>query len=106
MTTMGSTVDSFTKTMFELAKGMRLKADLLFRDLIEPSDLYCKHYTATNSILIEQASEIWMDLTQARTQMLFAKETYFNQMHQLTQLERQVLKDSPTQSSTLVHPGL
>jgi hypothetical protein len=76
--------------MLNMAKEVKTKADLLFRDLIEPSDLYCKHYTATNSILIEQAEEIWMGLHQARTQMIFSKENYFNQMHQLSQLQRQV----------------
>ena len=55
-TTMGTSMDNFTNIMLEMAKEVKSKADLLFRDLIEPSDLYCKHYTATNSILIEQAT--------------------------------------------------
>lgn len=80
-TTMGSSIEHFTKTLLNLAKDVRTKADLMFRDLIEPSDLYCKHYTATNSILIEQANEIWQGLHQSRTQMLFSKENHFNQMH-------------------------
>ena len=63
VTTMGITIENFTKALHEMAKGVRSKADLLFKDLIEPSDTYCKHYSATNSILIEQASEIWQGLT-------------------------------------------
>ena len=56
---MGISIDNFLKVTVDLAKDVRSKADLLFRELIEPSDLYSKHYQATNSILIEQASEIW-----------------------------------------------
>ena len=51
--TLGTSVENFLKVMLDLAKDVRTKADLLFRDLIEPADLYCKHYTATNSILID-----------------------------------------------------
>ena len=51
--TMGTSVDNFLKVMLDMAKDVRSKADLLFRELIEPSDLYSKHYSATNSILIE-----------------------------------------------------
>jgi len=50
---MGSALEGFVKTMLNMAKDVRTKADMLFKDLIEPSDLYIKHYTATNSILIE-----------------------------------------------------
>ena len=55
MTTMGASIDNFTSLLLDMAKQVKLKADLMVRDLIEPADLYCKHYTATNSILLEQA---------------------------------------------------
>ena len=55
ITTMGTSIDNFISVMLAMAKDVKLKADMLFRDLIEPSDLYCKHYAATNGILIEQA---------------------------------------------------
>ena len=55
VTTMGATLDNFVNVMLDMAKDVKSKADSLFRDLIEPSDLYCKHYSATNNILIEQA---------------------------------------------------
>ena len=51
--TMGTSIDNFVKVMFDMGKDVRSKADLLFRELIEPSDLYSKHYSATNGILIE-----------------------------------------------------
>ena len=62
VTTMGAAVESYTSVLLDMAKQVKLKADLMFRELIEPSDLYCKHYTATNSILLEQAQEIWQGL--------------------------------------------
>ena len=88
ITTMGSALEGFVKTMLGMAKDMRQKADMLFKDLIEPSELYYKHYSATNGILIEQAAEIWQGLHQSRTQMLFSKENYFNQMQALNELKR------------------
>ena len=62
---MGITIENFTKALTELSKEIRLKADLLYKDLIEPSDMYCKHYSASNNILVEQASEIWASMTQS-----------------------------------------
>ena len=67
VTTMGATLDNFVNVMLDMAKDVKSKADSLFRDLIEPSDLYCKHYSATNNILIEQARQIWQGLHNART---------------------------------------
>jgi len=52
-TTLSSSLDGFISKMLEMAKQVKLKADLLFRELVEPTDQYCKHYTATNSILLE-----------------------------------------------------
>lgn len=51
--TMGISIDNFSKVMLNMAKDLRSKADLLFRELIEPSDQYSRHYSATNAILIE-----------------------------------------------------
>ena len=103
---MGSAIDNFIEVMLEMAKEVKAKADLLFRDLIEPSDLYLKHYSATNSTLIEQATEIWKSLHQARTQMLFSKENYFNQMHQLTELQRQLAQEPDSPQASLVAPAV
>lgn len=60
--TMGMSIDNFAKVMLDMAKDVRSRADLLFKELIEPSDLYSKHYSATNAILIEQASEVWQGM--------------------------------------------
>ena len=59
ITTVAAAIDNFTNIMLKTAKDIKSKANLMFRDLIEPCDLYCKHYSATNSLLLEQANEIW-----------------------------------------------
>lgn len=79
--TTGTSIESFIRSMKEMANDVRTKADLLFRELIEPTDLYIKHYSATNSILIEQATEIWQGLHKSRTDMLISKENYFSVMN-------------------------
>ena len=100
---MGASIDNLTNLLLDMAKQVKLKADLMVRDLIEPADLYCKHYTATNSILLEQAQEIWQGLHQSRTQMLFSKENYLTQMIQLQQLQREVGKVETTMASSSPH---
>ena len=73
--------------MREMADDVREKADLLFRELIEPTDLYIKHYSATNTILMEQATDIWQGLHKSRTNMLMSKENYFGILTQLQKLQ-------------------
>ena len=68
-----------------MAEDIREKADVLFRDLIEPMDMYYKHYNSTCNVAILECRKIWNVLHQERTQMLFAKEEYYNQMHNLQQ---------------------
>ena len=79
---------------------MKHKSDVMLKELIEPSDLYLKHYSATNSVLIEQATEIWQGLHQSRTQMLFSKANYFNQMQTLNELKREVIPEMKAAAST------
>ena len=67
----------------DLHRQLNEKADLIQRDLIEPLDLYHKHYQSTNTELIKQGTHFWNNLHQDRTQMLFAKENYHNQLYQM-----------------------
>lgn len=73
-----------------MAQEMRKKADLLFRDLIEPIDLYYKHYIQTNNSILQDCQRVWTSLHQERTQMLFAKEEYYNQMHTLKECKNRI----------------
>ena len=52
--TLGTTIDKFTLHLEDMAKIIHEKADLLFRDLIEPIDLYYKHYNQTSSVILRE----------------------------------------------------
>ena len=84
--TMGTSIESFVEKVSSFAKEMQGKADNIKKDLIEPLNFYSKHYTKENFRMLKQCNEIWTQLHQDRTQMLFAKENYYNQMYQLSQL--------------------
>ena len=84
--TMGTAVNNFTSTLLSLSKDLKTKADSLGSDLIEPLSMYQKNYQAQNRGLLDSCNEIWTALNMERTKMLFAKENYYNQMFQLTQL--------------------
>jgi hypothetical protein len=58
--------------------GMVDKAESLMKELVEPLELFHKHYASTNQELIKQGMQFWNNLHQERTQMLFAKESYHN----------------------------
>lgn len=62
----------------EIVRSVQEKSDLVNRDLVEPLDLYHKHYASTNNEIIKQANTFWTTLHTDRTQMLFAKESYHN----------------------------
>ena len=81
--TLSTSVEKFVEKVDTFANQYQAKADLLFQDLIEPLDMYQKHYKSTNKSVLEQTNQIWMSLHQQRTQMLFTKENYYNQMFQL-----------------------
>ncbi|CDW77618.1 rab-like gtpase activating [Stylonychia lemnae] len=83
-------------TLEDMHRGILEKAELIQRDLIEPLDLYYKHYSSTNQELIKQGNQFWTTLHQDRTQMLFAKENYHNQMHQMQQLQLQYSEAAAT----------
>ena len=69
--------------MDNIIKNINEKAELIHRDLVEPLELYYKHYYSTNSELIKQGTQFWNTLHQDRTAMLFAKENYYNHMYTL-----------------------
>eukprot|EP00347_Sterkiella_histriomuscorum_P016146 403354306 len=89
-------VDTLSTSMFnikfildDLVKQIQDKSDLISRDLIEPLDLYYKHYSMTNHELLKQAGFFWNNLHSDRTQMLFAKESYHNTQYQMQQVQLQ-----------------
>lgn len=46
----------------DMVKQIQDKSELISRDLIEPLDLYYKHYAMTNHELLKQAGYFWNNL--------------------------------------------
>ena len=51
--TLGTSIDNFTKQVEEMASDIHKKANLLYQDLIEPLDLYYKHYHSKNRDILQ-----------------------------------------------------
>ena len=78
-------VDTLTQAMQKikismdvLIKGMNAKVETVEKDLIDSMDVFHKHYKAENHEYLKEGTGFWNIIHQERTQMLFAKENYFN----------------------------
>jgi hypothetical protein len=49
-----------------------------------------KHYSQRNDGMLKDANKIWTNYAIERTNMLFAKDNYYNEMCTLTQMKRQL----------------
>jgi hypothetical protein len=65
-------------SMDVLIKGMNAKVETVEKDLIDSMDVFHKHYKAENHEYLKEGTGFWNIIHQERTQMLFAKENYFN----------------------------
>ena len=68
----------------EIIKNVGEKADLVQKELVDPMEMYYKHYFQMNSDFVKQGNYFWNNLHTERTNMLYAKENYFTQMNTLT----------------------
>lgn len=66
------------------------RSDQMQRDVIEPLELYFKHYALSNNELLKQGNMFWNALHSERTAMLFAKENYYGQMQNVHGLLNQL----------------
>lgn len=66
-----------------LLKSLAAKAESLEKDITDPLDIYHKHYKQESQDRLKEGTNFWNAMHQERTQMLFAKENYFNQVHNL-----------------------
>lgn len=84
-----------------LLKQLSSKCESLEKDLADPLDLYHKHYKTQNHEALKEGTQFWNAMHQERTQMLFAKENYFNQCQSLQQILQQYYssKTAPQSSS-------
>jgi len=59
--------------------------------------MYMKHYYARNQSLIKDANQIWTNMHIERTNMLFSKDNYYNEMCILNQLKRKLEENDYSQ---------
>lgn len=82
---------NFVQEIEQLTLSIKNKADTAVqRELIDPVDIYLKHYQQTNLDLLKACDVTWNKMHHERTNMILNKENYFNQMFQLHQLKKQV----------------
>ena len=101
---MSNSLSNFIEKISGLADEFQSKAELMAQDLIEPLDMYQKHYKATSKGILDQGDEIWTNLHMERTEMLFMKENYYNQMYQLNDLQKKL--KGPSGVKNLEGPSL
>jgi hypothetical protein len=87
--TLSTSLANVKGCMDNLVKNLNEKSEMIHRDLVEPLELYYKHYQSTNSELLKQANQFWTSYHQEHTNMLFAKENYYNQMFVLHKHQQQ-----------------
>ena len=78
--------------MDDLGDSLRRKAQRdISKDACTPLEVYQKHYQQMSTDLLKGCETTWTRMHVERTQMLFHKENYHNQMFTLNQLNK--LKD-------------
>ena len=102
--TMSNSLNNFIDKISGLADEFQSKAELMAQDLIEPLDMYQKHYKSSSKGILDQGDEIWTNLHMERTEMLFMKENYYNQMYQLNDLQKKL--KGPSGVKNLEGPSL
>jgi hypothetical protein len=73
---------SLFKDNFEgLLRHIEEKAKQIQTDLIDGIELFDQNYSNTTGELGDKAQDIWQKLYQEKTNMLWSKEEYLNEMH-------------------------
>ena len=63
---------------------------MIKKELSDPLAMYSKHYFQRNEGLLKDANQIETNLHIERSNMLFAKDNYYNEMCLLNQMKRQL----------------
>ena len=92
-------MDSLTQAMSRVktsldatTKQLSSRVEAIERDLVEPLDVFTRHYKQETAERLKEATAFWAGLHHDRTQMLFAKENFYVQMHQMqNQLQQYVV---------------
>jgi hypothetical protein len=88
--TLNTTIDNIAYKVELLCQGVWEQAAMVQKELSDPLATYAKHYKLRNDNMMAEANRIWTSLHMERTNMLFAKENYFNEMCTLGTFKRQM----------------
>jgi len=76
---MSTAIMNFVQETEQLTTSIKAKADLAVqRELIDPIDIFLKHYQHTNLDLLKSCDATWTKMHLERTNMILNKENYFN----------------------------
>ena len=76
--TLTTAMAKIKQIMESLTKNLNSKVESLEKDLVEPLDVYHRHYKAENHESLKEGTVFWNSIHTERTGMLFAKENYYN----------------------------
>ena len=78
-------VDSLTLAMGKIRASMEslqrqisTRVEQVEKDLVDSMDMFHKHYKQENHENLKEGTLFWNNIHNERTQMLFAKENYYN----------------------------
>jgi hypothetical protein len=91
--TLNTTLDNVTFKVEQIVQGIREQSEQIQRELSGPLSMYTKHYGKRNEGMLRDANKIWTNLHLERTNMLFAKENFYNESCTLSQLRRSMEED-------------
>ncbi len=86
--TLSTTMANVQLIFQEIQSNVVQSSETVQKELIEPMELYSKHYSSTNQELNKQATHYWNKLNRQRSDMLQSKEIYFQQMNVLNLIKR------------------
>jgi hypothetical protein len=66
------------QSMDALNKNLNSRVESFERDLVEPLDIFHKHYKGQTTEHLKEGTNFWNCLHSDRTQMLFSKENFHN----------------------------
>ena len=81
--TLSGAMGKVKSSMEGLVRSLNSRVEALDKDIVDPLDMYNRHYKQTTTDNLKEGSTFWNSIHAERTQMLFAKENYYNQMQNL-----------------------
>jgi hypothetical protein len=83
MDTLTMAMSKIRTSMESLHRQVSARVEQVEKDLVDSLDVFHKHYKQENHENLKEGTLFWNSIHTERTQMLFAKENYYNQMSNL-----------------------